>query len=167
MQTTCQKTSDGWPSKPELDAKLLEKVKQESASLLEIAQLLVQGASCNALDFLGRSVLHWAVQQDNFALGSLLIDFGASVDLVDNTNTLPLHVAAGVCQSGQLAWLLMESKGGKILSQNSNGWTTLHIAAFVGNAVVLRMLVSSHVDLEVCDIEGSKITFVSYFDADF
>jgi hypothetical protein len=95
MRTTCQKTSDGWPSKPELDAKLLEKVKQESASLLEIAQLLVQGASCNALDFLGRSVLHWAVQQDNFALGSLLIDFGASVDQVDNTNTLPLHVAAG------------------------------------------------------------------------
>jgi ankyrin repeat protein len=64
----------------------------------------------------------------------------------------------------------MESKGGKILSQNSNGWTTLHIAAFVGNAVVLRMLVSSHVDLEVCDMEGSIafcFCFKLYFDFDF
>jgi ankyrin repeat protein len=159
MCEACKETR-GWFSNVsvEVSAKLVAKASS-SCTPSEIADLLMQGADpCSAVDVIGRTPLHWAVQMDNVVVASLLMDFGAPAEAPDTTRTLPLHVAASVGFSGVLAALLIErSSSAGFATQNCSGWTALHIGAFMGNSVVVRLLLAQKgIDVNIGDAEGAS-----------
>ena len=157
MRSTCLETAKKWPRKEALASVLLEKVQRVTCTPKEALSVLVQGAPVDAVDFLGRTALHWATQHDNVPVASMLMDFGAGAETPDATNTIPLHAAAAVSETGKMATLLTMGSSSSSFLQNCNGWSALHVAAFLGNVTVLRLLLSRrNVDLSPADSEGAS-----------
>lgn len=67
-----------------------------SMTRYNIVQLLLQhGASANAIDIRGQSLLHWAAYNNLSQIMRLLISHGASTEIVDQTSFTPLLRAVG------------------------------------------------------------------------
>lgn len=156
MRDECRRVAAAWRRQETLGAELIRQCSVPGASVRVALSVLIQGAPVDACDFMGRSALHFALEHDNLPVASVLMDFGARPDLEDASSTRPLHVVAAVCQNPLLASLVLVGSPPASMLQNKNGWSPLHIAAFQGNAMVLRMLLTqSHVDLSIPDSEGA------------
>lgn len=61
-----------------------------------IQQLVEQGADLNVYDSDGRTLMHWAVIENNTVMGRLLVDLGAHPFVRDNKGKTPIHYAVKV-----------------------------------------------------------------------
>lgn len=51
------------------------------------------------ISILGRTALHWAIQQYSTEIASFLLSYGANIDAVDYSGKTPAHLA---CQEGMI-----------------------------------------------------------------
>jgi len=89
----------------------------------------------------GMTPLSLAVQYGKVAVVRVLLSRGASTSVASDAGASPLHLAAAVGGSPEVAQLLLESEA-QIDARNDKGQTALHVAAAYGSENVLQILVA-------------------------
>ena len=89
------------------------------ASNAEVARVLIEhGAEFEALDWSGRTPLHWAAQFGLVDVADLLIQSGAEVDRQENDGSTPLHWAA---REGHHEFVRWRPRARRMRGRNSGG----------------------------------------------
>lgn len=113
--------------------------------------LLAGGANFNAQDFDGKTPLHEASLRGFNEMMEILANNGAELNTADSKGNTPLHYAARGYPDGVKVLL---AKGVAIDARNVNGDTPLHGAAFRGDKVIVRMLLSGKADPTAKNSQG-------------
>ena len=88
-----------------------------------ISLLLSHGACINAIDSLGRTALHWAVQRGHEAVVKVFLDAGgADLNLPDRNDWCVLHVAVERGFEGTLRMLLRHGANLGLKARKGKGW---------------------------------------------
>ena len=101
----------------------------------------------------GWSALHFAAQEDNQALGELLCDFNADLDVRTHENNPPLLIAALNGSKSMTSTLL--SRKADANACDSHGWTALHCAAQENASEIVFLLCASSADVEARTDKGN------------
>eukprot|EP00698_Gefionella_okellyi_P004260 TRINITY_DN13953_c0_g1_i1.p1 TRINITY_DN13953_c0_g1~~TRINITY_DN13953_c0_g1_i1.p1 ORF type:complete len:546 (+),score=111.18 TRINITY_DN13953_c0_g1_i1:46-1638(+) len=117
----------------------------------EVLQILRTGIRVDALDFGGRTALHWAAAGAHFDTVKALLDHGANIDAQDTALLYtPLHLAV---QRGAEKLIRLLLKRGASVNGFGAGATTyaadtpLHLASFANNVRVAALLVRRGADV--------------------
>lgn len=109
--------------------------------------------------------LHVAVQSGQPSVVETLLGSGANVHLHGGKGgESPLHVAAALQKNGiECAQMLLKS-GAQPNVQQTDGQTPLHIAARIGKADMIRLMLKEGVDPKIkSNVVSFKILFKSFF----
>ena len=90
--------------------------------------------------------------EDSVECAKLLINHGANVNLVDNKNYTPIHLAALTSAPRSLKFLL--AIGCNINTKNKYNMTPLHCAIKIGSLDTFNVALESGADLHIKDING-------------
>jgi len=123
------------------------------ASNVEVAGVLIEhGAEVEALDWSGRTPLHWAAQFGLVDVADLLIQSGAGVDRQGKDGATPLHWAA---RGGhhEVARLLL-ARGAKPDAKDHEGCTPLHFGAWRGKLEAVEVLLRVGANPSIRDKSG-------------
>lgn len=99
-----------------------------------------QQEKASALDWAGRSPLHYAAQERDFSLAKRLIQEGCDLNLADRSGWTPLHFAA---QENNVAFATLLIDSGVLIDpRDSHGNTPLFTAVFNsrGNGELIQLL---------------------------
>jgi ankyrin repeat protein len=148
------------------------KTKKENFSLLHLAvvhdkekylqKLLnfdVYIKSIDEEDKSGRTSLYIACQDGNEKIVSLLLQFGANVDIAANNGFTPLH-AASVNSYVTLVQLLLK-RGANINAAASHGITPLHSACWNGHDEVVEELIRCKANLNASANDGCTSLYIA------
>ena len=123
------------------------------ASNTEVAGVLIEhGAEVDALDWSGRTPLHWAAQFGLVDVADLLIQSGAGVDRQENDGSTPLHWAAREGHHEVVRLLL--ARGAKPDVKNQAGSTPLHLGAWRGKLEAVEELLRAGANPGIRDKSG-------------
>ncbi len=161
-----------------LNRELLTAVR--GGDLNKVKDFIGRGASLDAKDEYGRTLLHWASWNGNLDAVKYLIGEGASIQAEDRDGKTPLDIAidqrhdsvAVYLQQTQLdlnKQLLfavrgndfnkvkdLVSKGASVDTKDSDGWTLLHHTARRGYLEVAEFLIEKGADINAEDKYGKK-----------
>jgi cytohesin len=130
---------------------LLSAVEQNRTHM--VTRLLDAGADVNASHgVFGYASLHIAGREGAEAMIRLLLERGASVDLVTLERHTVLHAAA----SGGVVWFaqLLLERGAALDARGEGGETPLHLAAGSGHRAMVDLLLDRGADLEARNSVG-------------
>ena len=125
----------------------------------EIVKELLQvwKANVNVQDDNGWSPLHYACSSGEQHIVQILLEGGATVDIVDNKGSTPLLTACcteeGVVSLSTIDDLL--EAGADVNAQNAIGRTPLQSATIFGNAEIVKRLLEAGADASLGDDEGA------------
>ena len=126
-----------------------------------IAQLLLEEranintkAVIDAKDENGRTPLHLAADQGQNDIARLLLQRGASVNVRDESELTPLHLASLGEQIEVVEQLLDDDAGVDVNAKDGDGWTALHMAAYNGYPQVVESLIRRGADLDSINNDG-------------
>ena len=123
------------------------------ASNAEVAGVLIEhGAEVEALDWLGRTPLHWAAQFGLVDVADLLIQSGAEVDRQGQDGATPLHWAAREGHHEVVRLLL--ARGAKPDVHDHEGRTPLHFGAWRGKLEAVEELLRAGANPGIRDRSG-------------
>ena len=123
------------------------------ASNAEVARVLIDhGAEIEALDWSGRTPLHWAAQFGLVDVADLLIQNGAGVDPQENDGSTPLHWAAREGHHEVVRLLL--AHGAKPDVKDHESRTPLHFAAWRGKLQAVEELLRAGANPGIRDKSG-------------
>ncbi|MCA1059057.1 ankyrin repeat domain-containing protein [Rossellomorea aquimaris] len=102
---------------------------------------------CNANNDQGLTALGVAAHFDRFEIVKLLLNFGADINSVSNSNVsyIPSNTALHAGIAGKASKELVEfllDQGANVNQLDSSGHTPLHIAAFDGSAEIVSLLLA-------------------------
>jgi len=121
-----------------LDYELSYQVARGSA--LVVDALIFAGASVDANDYVGWTLLHEAAKRGATDIVKILLKAGASVDAKALAGT-PLHAAARRGHTDIVKILL--NAGSSVDAKEEEGWTPLHLAARHGQADAVKVLLEA------------------------
>ena len=81
---------------------------------------------------------------------NLLIERGAEVDVRNEDQATPLHLASGRGEL-EIARRLLVKSGSDVHAQDKYGWTASHFAAWNGHLGLIELLRDSGADADMCD----------------
>ena len=119
------------------------------------------------------TALHFAAGSGRMdVIWTLVKDFGAAVNAVDEDGKTPLHFAA-LCGKSEAAVALVREFGADVEAKTLNGHTPLHIAVLVSRSEIVKVLVDKlgaslltpndkglaplHVAADNCDVEAVRL----------
>lgn len=106
----------------------------------EVATLLSKEIDIDAQDKLGKSALHYAVQNYHIEIVSLLLSKGAKVDISDIHGNTPLSDAVFNSEGrGEIIRLLLEYGADRNL-KNKHGVSPVDLAKTIANYSILQFL---------------------------
>jgi len=108
--------------------------------------LVSAGADANAKDSYGYTPLFWAVWKDKETI-QLLIDAGADVDSKNKDGKTALEFAMNGGSNAEIV---------RLLSERSTAVPTIHVAAYIGDANQVQVLIEEGVDLDMRDKNGNS-----------
>lgn len=103
----------------------------------------------NEPDQNGLTALHLAAKRGYVAVGQLLLDEGAQIDVEDNSGRTALHVAVESGHLNVVRFLL--DKGASTEARNLYGQTALHLATKYGNTKIVQTLLDRGAFIEATD----------------
>ncbi|WP_035098096.1 M48 family metallopeptidase [Anoxybacteroides tepidamans] len=120
----------------------------------KVRALIDAGTDINETDNQGKTALHWAAQDGNIAIASLLLEAGADIEAADDdlAVTTPLITAASAGQAEMVAFLA--HKGANIEAKDSEGMTALMYAAMNGHANAVQTLLQLGAKRDKADYSG-------------
>ena len=118
-----------------------------------VQALLEQDIEVNAKTNRGRTALHLAAvsEYSNTAVLKYLVINGADIDAVDNDGNTPLMLAASRNRYDTVE--MLAQKGADLFTCNKQGYNALHLAARIGHATCVRLLVRLDSDLRKLKLE--------------
>jgi len=122
--------------------------RERHASCLDLLCSAARRDAVNVVDKSRLTPLHCAVNSSSLAIVHTLLHHGADPNAVDRDGLAPLHYTAATTHSHSGIVDLLIAYGANVNIQDSQYRTPLHLAAAVGNAALVRFLVSvgSNVD---------------------
>ncbi|MGC8738184.1 MAG: ankyrin repeat domain-containing protein [Candidatus Hydrogenedens sp.] len=115
-------------------------------------QLLKNPAIINSKDYLGKTMLHYAVCSGSKDILDLLYIYGAKLDEKDITGMTPLHVCAMWDLKGPARWLITHGSDTQI--KDNFGDSPLHTSAIFGTVNVGKYLKTIGIPMEERNNEG-------------
>lgn len=100
------------------------------------------------------SDLHWAAIGNNVAAAELLLENGASLDVLDEMQMTPLHRAVVRTRKQPSVAAFLLSRGAAVATRNGWGGTPLVMASQCGNAASVKLLVGSGAELSAATHHG-------------
>jgi len=116
--------------------------------------LMCSGARRGAVNIVDKSQLtplHCGVNSSSLAVVRTLLQHGADPNAVDRDGLAPLHYTAATTHSHSGIVDLLIANGANVNIRDSQRRTPLHLAAAVGNAVVVRFLLSVGADVDAVE----------------
>ncbi|MEW5315647.1 MAG: hypothetical protein WDW38_007060 [Sanguina aurantia] len=115
--------------------------------------LLSRGAAVNSTDHTGQTALHWSSVRGSLPVVETLLRHNADYEQRDNRGYTAAHVAAQYGQTSVLYHLALKWAV-DVDTQDSDGRTPLHWAAYKGYADTIRLLVVLDARYSLPDREG-------------
>ena len=115
-------------------------------------QLLKNPAIINSKDYLGKTILHYAVCSGSKDVLELLYRYGAELNEKDITGMTPLHVCAMWDLKGPARWLITHGANAKI--KDKFGDSPLHTSAIFGTVNIGKYLKTVGIPMEEKNKEG-------------
>jgi ankyrin repeat protein len=100
------------------------------------------------LDYIGKTPLHIAMEQDSLELVELLLENGASPEIPTSDGEYPIHLASQIHDSEDFVLTLIDH-GVNINRRDEHGNTALHYAVLNGNDVMIEVLLESGADVNI------------------
>ena len=116
-----------------------------------IEKAIVNGANVNSEDSFGITPLRYALINCNADIVSLLIRYGADVNLISEHGATPIFLA---CDEATLE--LLVDAGANVNFRTYDGYTPLHSALFRRNDYVALKLIERGADVNVLSPEGTS-----------
>lgn len=129
-----------------------------------VQQLIKDGQDVNSIDQDGRTALHMAVFYNNYGTAKLLVDNGASVNVVEHSmeggfngwGWYPLHLALRN-ENMDIVKLLIDH-GADVNAKRTDGWTPILTAAYHGRPEQIALLISKGADINYWNSEALRLT---------
>ena len=112
----------------------------------------------NDISILDKTAMHWACEEANEELVSLLLEYFAAVDLPDRGGELPIHKAARCreCEKQTKIMNMICHKGACVNSLTKCDCSPSYIATFYGCTTKLEILLQNGADInQICARENS------------
>jgi len=119
--------------------------------IAQVRSLVADGAEVNAAHGDGMTGLHWAAENGNSEIASILLESGADVEAVTRLGAYrPLHLAA---RKGHVSviQLLLDASGDAAVESTTGKVTPLHFAAASGKAAAVEALINHGVEIDVME----------------
>ena len=114
----------------------------------QVRLLVANGAEVNAAHGDGMTGLHWAAENGNPEIASILLESGANVEAVTRLGAYrPLHLAARRGNASVIQ-LLLDASADPETESATGGVTPLHFAAASGKAASVQALIDHGVELD-------------------
>ena len=114
----------------------------------QVRLLVANGAEVNAAHGDGMTGLHWAAENGNPEIASILLESGANVEAVTRLGAYrPLHLAARRGNASVIQ-LLLDASADPETESATGGVTPLHFAAASGKAASVQALIEHGVELD-------------------
>ena len=114
----------------------------------QVRLLVANGAEVNAAHGDGMTGLHWAAENGNPEIASILLESGANVEAVTRLGAYrPLHLAARRGNASVIQ-LLLDASADPETESATGGVTPLHFAAASGKAASVQALMDHGVELD-------------------
>jgi ankyrin repeat protein len=114
----------------------------------QVRLLVANGAEVNAAHGDGMTGLHWAAENGNPEIASILLESGADVEAVTRLGAYrPLHLAARRGNASVIQ-LLLDASADPETESATGGVTPLHFAAASGKAASVQALIDHGVELD-------------------
>lgn len=109
----------------------------------------------HVVDNRGRKLIHFAAAAESSEPLTYLLDSGADVEVFDNKNNLPLHLAAKFGRSDNIKLLLEDEniKTSTINAKSKDSFTALHTASYFGHLDAVKVLLEAGA---IVDIQTNK-----------
>ncbi|KAL2068429.1 hypothetical protein VTL71DRAFT_16527 [Oculimacula yallundae] len=131
---------------------LLAAIKQANGHLAEI--LLDAGAEVNVKNDLNETPLYWACAEGSAVIVKRLLDNGAEPNVITKHHSTPLLKAIESENTAAVDLLLQNKDKAKFEVTDSNVYSALNLASWMGNKEVVKMLLALGADLMVLDQDG-------------
>ncbi len=118
-------------------------------------QLLKNPAIINSKDYLGKTILHYAVCSGSKDVLELLYRYGAELNEKDITGMTPLHVCAMWDLKGPARWLITHGANARI--KDNFGDSPLHTSAIFGTVNIGKYLKTVGIPMEEKNKEGMTV----------
>ena len=103
----------------------------------------------NSRRFTGRIPLHWAALRAHPGIVERLLEFGAAVNTRASDGATPLHLARTL-----RVFKALRAAGADIYARMTNGYTVLHRAVWLSDAVTVRELLAAGLDPNAAMSDG-------------
>ena len=139
-----------------LNGLFIQTCKNQTASLINIRNLLEKGANVNARDERNRTPLIWACIKGHDNIVPLLLSKGAVVNTIDGAGNTPLMIA---CMNGKqdIVNYLLNAGAHVNASRPQNGGTALMVACINNNIKGVKRLLVAGADINAKDIRGRTV----------
>lgn len=126
---------------------------------LNIVELLLNsGADATIPYYNGLTFLHVVINNKNINLLKIFLEYytkhNISIDCFDSIGYTPLHQAVLKQYSDSIVLLL--KYGANVNLRTRNGTSATHIASYVGNYNIAKLLVSYNADIAIIDNKGNS-----------
>ncbi|XP_063923686.1 uncharacterized protein LOC135137861 [Zophobas morio] len=122
-----------------------------------IINVLTKEIDLNAQDKVKTTALHLACQEGVYDNVEMLLDCGASINVVDKDNHNVLHYAAASKHINRSIIELLLDKGIDVNAQAKNGMTALHIACLEGVYDNVEVLLDSGASININDNDNHNV----------
>ena len=129
------------------------------------AALLKAGADSRALDYEGKTALHWGCSPKGAACAKVLTNFDpALVNIADGLNQTPLHMSIGE-RATETTGIFVKCKGVRLDAQDNTDRTPLMWAAALGDAEGIEMLLKAGSDRTIQDgtLGGTALHYAAQY----
>lgn len=113
----------------------------------EVLETILPAVSCiDEVDFLGRTALHLAAYKTDLQAITLLLTFGAELEIRDKTGNTPLQIATAL--DSMACTEALAASGADIQARDKSGNTPLHNACKLGYLRVVKLLLERGAGVE-------------------
>ena len=125
---------------------------------LDVFKALIEKADVNYVDDLNYfSILDMAVFHNKYKYVEMLIEMGANVNCVNQSNKGPLHLAAHFCGGATDIAKILIKNGAEIDAKTNNGLQSpLHFASSEGHQEVVKLLLENGATHDIKDIDDNE-----------
>lgn len=99
----------------------------------------MEPSKVDALDHLGFTPLRWSIHLDDIETLEKLLSFGANINLVNSTESTPLHIACAQRRNTTMLSMIIHA-GAKVDAKDSTSYTPLHLAAEANHQEAICLL---------------------------